>query len=455
MSLEKKTNKGITLIALVITIIVLLILAGVTIAAVSGDNGILTRAADAKEKTEIADIKEELQRKILEEQITNDGDLTETELETILTSKGTLSDETDILDRTLTTTKGSYEIPVRDIWNGTFTGGASGGGGGSGSGLTDTADTKPGAAMPSGATVIEADPSKGIVIKDSKNNEWVWIEVPKTTVFTSAQSSTDYDNIKANLIAYATDYRKGSASQSFNWSDEWYSGCGIADSGTYTTTYQKMLSSVYTNGGFWIGRYEAGVSNTTPRTEEGEITGLEAKSQPDMYPFNYVTCSQAQTLASAMSTDSNKTSSLMFGIQWDLVCKYLEGKDGLTKADINSDSTNWGNYNNIAVPITSVNAKQSTNYGSSWSAITESKAKNSSIILSTAASNNTKKMNIYDFAGNEWEWTLEHATTYDFDPCAGRGGCYANYGSKYPASGRYSNTTSDSNGSFSFRPSLY
>ena len=62
-----KNNKGITLIALVITIIVLLILAGVTIAAVSGDNGILTRAVDAKEKTEIADIKEELQRKILED----------------------------------------------------------------------------------------------------------------------------------------------------------------------------------------------------------------------------------------------------------------------------------------------------------------------------------------------------------------------------------------------------
>lgn len=63
-----------------------------------------------------------------------------------------------------------------------------------------------------------------------------------------------------------------------------------------------------------------------------------------MYPFNYVTCSQAQTLSNAMSTDSCKTSSLMFGIQWDLVCKFLEGKEGLTTAEINLDSTNWGNY---------------------------------------------------------------------------------------------------------------
>ena len=53
MKRERKQT-GITLIALVITVIVLLILAGVTIAALSGDNGILTRAKEAKEKTEQA-----------------------------------------------------------------------------------------------------------------------------------------------------------------------------------------------------------------------------------------------------------------------------------------------------------------------------------------------------------------------------------------------------------------
>ena len=54
----KKTNSGVTLIALIITIIVLLILAGVTIAMIMGDNGILNRAADASEQTEIAEEKE-------------------------------------------------------------------------------------------------------------------------------------------------------------------------------------------------------------------------------------------------------------------------------------------------------------------------------------------------------------------------------------------------------------
>ena len=51
IKVKAKNNKGITLIALVITIIVLLILAGVTIAALSGDNGILRRATEAKEQT--------------------------------------------------------------------------------------------------------------------------------------------------------------------------------------------------------------------------------------------------------------------------------------------------------------------------------------------------------------------------------------------------------------------
>ena len=350
-----------------------------------------------------------------------------------------------------------------------------GGGTGGGDSLTDTENTKPASAMPSGATVIEADPSKGIVIKDSKDNEWVWIEVPKTTVFTSATASDQYDNIKADLIAYAGVYRKGDATQNENWTDEWYAmdgetlvtastegltdtqkalnnGCGLTYD-EYQSTYQAMLSSVYTNGGFWIGRYEAGVSDTVPRTAEGEITGLEAKSQKDMYPFNFVTCSQAQTLASAMSTDSSKISSLMFGIQWDLVCRFLDGKDGLTTADINSDSGAWGNYYDVEVPITSANAKQSKDYGETWNAITGVKAADSDIILSTGASSNTCKMNIYDFAGNEWEWTLEKNSDIG-SPCASRGGYYFYDGSNCPASFRYYDSTS--NGDFiSFRPSLY
>ena len=53
--LEKRENKGITLIALVVTIIVLLILAGISIMMLTGENGILVRAQEAKSKTERAE----------------------------------------------------------------------------------------------------------------------------------------------------------------------------------------------------------------------------------------------------------------------------------------------------------------------------------------------------------------------------------------------------------------
>ena len=72
-------NKGITLIALVITIIVLLILAGVTIATLTGDNGILTRANDSKKQTEIASVKEQAQLDIanwIAERLENGEDTT-------------------------------------------------------------------------------------------------------------------------------------------------------------------------------------------------------------------------------------------------------------------------------------------------------------------------------------------------------------------------------------------
>ena len=54
----KNNQKGITLVALVITIIVLLILAGVTIAALSGENGILTRSSQSAKETKVGNAKE-------------------------------------------------------------------------------------------------------------------------------------------------------------------------------------------------------------------------------------------------------------------------------------------------------------------------------------------------------------------------------------------------------------
>ena len=114
-----KSTKGITLVALVVTIIILLILAGVTIATLTGNNGLLNKAQDAKIATEIADIKEQIQTEILGKQAENQGDISDSNLETILLKYGTLSNEEKLIDKTLTTTKGNHEIKVSDIFNGT------------------------------------------------------------------------------------------------------------------------------------------------------------------------------------------------------------------------------------------------------------------------------------------------------------------------------------------------
>ena len=231
----------------------------------------------------------------------------------------------------------------------------------------------------------------------------------------------------------------------------------------YTAAYQKMLKSVYTYGGFWIGRYEAGIEGTTTETtnartsSSGRIsieTSPKAISQKDAIPYNWVYCSEAQALAKEMTPNNSYTSSLMFGIQWDLVCKYLEVKGKLAIADINSNSTSWGNYRNVTRIISSDKAKQTTNSGSTWTAITGTKPA-SSVLLTTGASDETNKMNLYDFTGNEYEWTLEHATSNRLNPCAIRGGSYDGYDSSYPASYRDNVSTPFASGNVGFRPALY
>src|SRR5699024_1606812 len=67
----------------ILNIIVLLILAGITIASLSGDNGILTRAKEARDKTQIGSIIESAKMDILEEQVKNDGEIIESELQKV------------------------------------------------------------------------------------------------------------------------------------------------------------------------------------------------------------------------------------------------------------------------------------------------------------------------------------------------------------------------------------
>ena len=114
-----KEHKGITLVALVITIVILIILAVISINAIFGENGLITKAQEAKRMQEVASIKEEIQIEILGKQVENNGKISDDILREILEKHGTLSGEENLMDKTLTTTKGNYEIKVSDIFNGT------------------------------------------------------------------------------------------------------------------------------------------------------------------------------------------------------------------------------------------------------------------------------------------------------------------------------------------------
>ena len=322
--------------------------------------------------------------------------------------------------------------------------------------------TTEGTYLPKGFEQVEGTTlENGLTIQDSKGNQYVWIEVPKTSeVYPTAGlniknfTTEEYTAIETDLHTYTNDYRDGTS-----YKDEYYSDATTGlKSEQYTALKQKMLKSVYKNGGFYIGKYETGIEST-PKTSGSSTTTPEEIPviKQNAYPYNYVTCSQAQTLANKMES-GNYTSSLMFGVQWDLVLKYLETK-GTAQADLKTDSTSWGNYSNNLWNITNENSKyailNTSNYTLDWtSGAYGVKGSSKEILLSTGASETFSKQGIYDLAGNVWEWTLEYTASSSF-PCATRGGVYDYNGSNYPAAYRNDNGTAYCNIYIGFRLSLY
>ena len=122
-------KKGITLIALVVTVVVLIILAGVSINAVLGDNGIIKKANQAASVTKEAEVKEAINRTILEFYLTNDYETLEDFLKAKVT-EGKIDSVTKNADGTLTVKKGEYSVTVENKTNssgGSSSGGSTGG----------------------------------------------------------------------------------------------------------------------------------------------------------------------------------------------------------------------------------------------------------------------------------------------------------------------------------------
>ena len=442
-----KNKKGITLVALVVTIVVLLILAGVSINLVLGNNGIIAKAKDAETKSAEAS----------QNDLKGMNGLV-SEMEGALAGNGS-----------------------------TGSGSGNGGAGGSGAGTkvpeAATAETAP--YFPDNTfTKKEGTIEKGLVIKDGSGNEYVWVVVPRTTAVYATTglgkttfTDADYTSIENDLKEYTKTYRG-----STKYSDTWYADDkneGWLSETEYKALKNKMLKSVYENGGFYVGRYEAGIKeNRTgePGTNsDGKYTieGMPAPlSKADAYPYTWVTRTQAQNLAQNVNSGT-KASSLMFGIQWDLVLAFMsKDKAKITSTEIlTKDSTTIGNYMNSAFQLSQTgkyaiclnyvaNSKWNTSTTVTANFVDASRKKivqsleGNGILVTTGTSEQNKVMNMYDIAGNVVEWTLENSSP-TYAPCVYRGGGYDNIGSSRSSSSYYDRYTDHTNDGIGFRVSLF
>ena len=400
-----KNNKGITLVALVVTIVVLLILAGVSINLVLGNNGIIAKAQEAKTKQAEA-------------------------------SQNDLKGMNSLIEQMESTLNGS------------------------GNGGKTEPETVP--YLPSDDFHYDTSTSidTGLVIKDGKENEYVWVVVPRTaavykttglgkTTFTDA----DYTSIYVTESGYSDLYYPDD--KNVGW---------FADETAYNNLKNSMLKSVYENGGFYVGRYEAGIettgtnrtSNTDKNSEGKYITpSTTPVSKADAYPYTYVTRTQAQNLASNVNSGT-KISSLMFGVQWDLVLAFMHNKGNIADSTLTSNSTTIGNYNDNLWTIKNAKAQYSEDDGDTFTACPNpfKKESESEILLTTGADSSFSVQNIYDIAGNVWKFTLERSP-YTNVLCARRGGGFNVTGSDYPAALRFNVSTDFSGFNIGFRVSLF
>ena len=438
----RKETKGITLIALVITIIVLLILAGVSIATLTGQNGILTRAQDAKTQTGVAEEKEAINLAysgaVAEKRGT--GDVTASDLNTEFGTNGTNATAVDNGDGTITVTFGEPSNRVYTIdADGNITGPGTGenpGGGQTGSvqpgeivattvknNYTDSEGNK--ATVPAGFVVSkipeEQKVSSGLVIYDIPADELESVNWTETNADGAYNVQTVYNQFVWIPVATGGEYIRNFSYPSYydsnldytpegsTFTDTGYLPEGIQGADDAESNETAERNAVMKYNGFYIARYEAGK----------DTDGTTVISKQDATVYTSQTQTKFKDIAKTMYTGSAVKSAMCSGIQWDMVMKFVDGKK----------PAQGETYD-----VRTYDANRHT--GSK----------------TTAGKNiNDKVQNIYDLEGNCLEWVAEKNNSSL--PFVGRGGSFLR-NSSYRASLRGSN---DGNAySYrTFRPALY
>ncbi len=420
-----KKQTGITLIALVITIIVLLILAGVSIATLTGNNGILKQANTAKENNKVAAAKEKVQVEALGS-IDKSGKFNESTFEENVTKniKGSTVKKSG---NSLIVTVDGYDVTV-DATTGEVTGVAKA------NGETPSASVQPGievsktvkdnytdtnkekATIPAGFTVDETENtiSSGLVVRGPDRSEFVWVPVPD--INSMAQCSTAGGNCNLQLEGntlkctthnsteivgklYSTSTGNNSIDNSANTTYNANSGLrepayltnsSYADGSSYNTIglqlsdmqtdYKNMAMNVAKYGGFYVGRYETSLSNAT--STEAKDGTVQSKQGVIPTSANNSETSSWYGLYSKQKGYTGKNgsveSSMIWGSQYDAILNWA--KAGVDKDKITN--TSLGNHSG------SVTTTGNSNYP------------------------NDSINNIRDLGGNLIEWTLEASNTH-------------------------------------------
>ena len=497
-----KNKKGITLIALVVTVVVLIILAGVSINAVIGDDGIIKKAQNSANLTKEAEVKESINRTILEFYLTDDYETLEDFLNAKV-SEGKIDSVTKNADGTLTVKKGEYSVTVENKTNssgGSSSGGSTGGetqtpeitigeakvvanSDGTGSAITDAASVYLGNTLyitfshsiTGGTTTVD----KTIPYAVTANGTYTF----KVTGTVNGKSYTKNVSVTVNQFKTAKDYVAANVEVTYPdgkvWIPEgfristdsastvqggvviedkdlnqfvwvpvvaladykrtWYTGEDpFSDSDYSEALPEDEKTSVEKYKGFYIGRYEAGDKENT------EAKTL--RSSNDVTKTVTIKAGQVPynyvTRTQAVSLAEGFATKQGYKAKTKLVSSYAWDTTIAFLQKVNSDygnSSEEGNYKDTTFPYTDITGASQT------------KASNSQVLVPTGQT--TPVCNIYDMGGNVLEWTTESCSSTKY-PYALRGGHCASGFANSPAGLRYASPDAAYNG-LGFRLTLF
>ena len=418
-------NKGVTLIALAVTIVVMLILAGVTISVLNGENGIVKQAQKAKEESKIKELKEKVRIDIAGKRVENiNGELRVSVLKEILDKYfDNVPVETQITSETKLKAKeeyGKYEMKISDIDVGEITYETS---------YTIFKDVNgEQVPIPEGYIVSENSDenivNKGLVISDSRGNEYVWI----SCTVDSSSNKLQYKRTEWGVEKDGTDNSRAIKDElTLKDIDVTYSKTDT-DNGINEEISKEIVAqinaekeSIKKYGGYYIGRYEVGKDNKT------------AVIKAEQEPYVNIKWSKAYELAKGIGGGEGATTYLCSSYSWDTAINFIQNTTGKNYAtSIIGFNGNWKSQevkDSSGKVIKPVNTAQRLNTG-----------------LTTAL------CNIYDMGGNVGEFTTElNPGTSETVVVRGGNGDYGHV----PAGYRWDNGSGGAVSYYGFRATLF